>query len=433
MASIHKERRNGKTYYRLQFYDKDNRRRSMRLGAINKKSADAIRAKVEDLVSSSISGGSPHNETARWLTTIGDDLVAKLTYAGFGMFIPTRESATLKAFWDAYVESRKADTSSGTIDNFRQTQRELVSYFGAERDLRKISEGDADDWRQSLTPKFAPATVSKLVKQARQVFKYAVRKGVADRNAFAEVKAGSQQNDARKCFIERGTIEKVIQACPDAEWRLIVSLARYGGLRTPSETLKLRWGDIDWDKRRITVTSPKTKKQGKPFRVMPLFSKLEIPLAEAFEQAPEGAEFVISRYRDPRSNLRTPFCRILERAGVAPWERLFQNLRASCETELVDKFPIHVVTQWLGNTPAVANKHYLQVTDAHFAQAVDKTGGATGGAIAAEVVQQSVLSASDTDCQELTEAQTASEVNTPSAMFSDAFATLPSCPARTRT
>jgi hypothetical protein len=37
MASIFKERRGGNTYYRLQFYDKDNRDRSMRLGTINKK------------------------------------------------------------------------------------------------------------------------------------------------------------------------------------------------------------------------------------------------------------------------------------------------------------------------------------------------------------------------------------------------------------
>ena len=81
MASIHKERRNDKTHYRLQFYDKNNPRRSMRIGAINKKSADVIRAKVEDLLSSSISGGSSHNETARWLTTISNDLVAR-QYAG---------------------------------------------------------------------------------------------------------------------------------------------------------------------------------------------------------------------------------------------------------------------------------------------------------------------------------------------------------------
>jgi elongation factor P--beta-lysine ligase len=36
---------------------------------------------------------------------------------------------------------------------------------------------------------------------------------------------------------------------------------------------------------------------------------------------------------------------------------------------LAESFPIHVVCQWIGNSEAVAKRHYLQVTDEHFAQA----------------------------------------------------------------
>jgi len=49
---------------------------------------------------------------------------------------------------------------------------------------------------------------------------------------------------------------------------------------------------------------------------------------------------------------------------------LFHNLRASRETELAERFPIHVVVAWLGNTPEIARRHYLQVTDHHFEQAL---------------------------------------------------------------
>ena len=85
MASIHKERRGDKIRYRVQFYDKDNRRRSIRLGNVNKKSADSIRAKVEDLLSASIAGCRPSSETTQWLTSqVGEDMAAKLRRAGFG-------------------------------------------------------------------------------------------------------------------------------------------------------------------------------------------------------------------------------------------------------------------------------------------------------------------------------------------------------------
>ena len=70
------------------------------------------------------------------------------------------------------------------------------------------------------------------------------------------------------------------------------------------------------------------------------------------------------------ANLRTTFGKIVRRAGLQPWPRLFHNLRASRETELVETYPVQVVTSWLGNTPAVAMRHYLMTTDEHFEAAV---------------------------------------------------------------
>lgn len=71
-------------------------------------------------------------------------------------------------------------------------------------------------------------------------------------------------------------------------------------------------------------------------------------------------------------NLRTQFNRILKRAGLKPWPRLFHALRASRETELAKEFPIHVVTAWLGNTPRIAMKHYLMTTEDDFSKAVGR-------------------------------------------------------------
>ena len=72
-------------------------------------------------------------------------------------------------------------------------------------------------------------------------------------------------------------------------------------------------------------------------------------------------------------------------AGLEPWPRPFHNLRASRETELVETYPVQVVTSWLGNTPSVAMRHYLMTTDEHFATAIGD-----GGAEAAQKAAQSV-------------------------------------------
>ena len=68
--------------------------------------------------------------------------------------------------------------------------------------------------------------------------------------------------------------------------------------------------------------------------------------------------------------------------GLKPWPRLFHAMRASRETELAKDYPIHVVTAWSGNTPRIAMKHYLQVTDDDFERAAQ--GGAEYGAQVAQ-------------------------------------------------
>jgi hypothetical protein len=80
--------------------------------------------------------------------------------------------------------------------------------------------------------------------------------------------------------------------------------------------------------------------------------------------------FLIVRYRDQNCNLRPQLQRIIEKAGLKPWPKLFANLRASRATELAEQFPGHTAAAWMGHSPQVAQKHYWQVTEEHFQQAI---------------------------------------------------------------
>ncbi|MBN2455827.1 MAG: site-specific integrase [Sedimentisphaerales bacterium] len=172
--------------------------------------------------------------------------------------------------------------------------------------------------------------------------------------------------------LPRQEIAQVLEACPNDQWRLIFALARYGGLRIPSELHGLTWDDILWDKKRFIVHSPKTEHiEGKETRVVPIFPELEQYLYKAFEQAESGQKKVITICNvNSGSNFRTQASRIVKRAGLKCWPKLFQNMRASRETELAESYPIQVVTDWIGNSPDIAMKHYLQTTEEHFARAV---------------------------------------------------------------
>ncbi|MCC7083759.1 MAG: hypothetical protein IT427_01990, partial [Pirellulales bacterium] len=105
MASIIRENRNGRAMYRVQFFDRDNKRRSIRLGDVNRKDAEAIAVRINSLISHSIAGTPPDKATAEWLSEIGQDLADKLANAGL---IGKRETATLAAFLNGYIESNRS-------------------------------------------------------------------------------------------------------------------------------------------------------------------------------------------------------------------------------------------------------------------------------------------------------------------------------------
>jgi len=385
---------------RILFVDADENRKAIRLGKIDRKSAGAIARHVEALLSAKIGGQPIPRDTAAWLANIGAALHTRLARVGL---IQHRQeiSIPLGPFIDAFLAGRE-DLKPNTKTAFVQTRKALVRHFGENKPIIGINAGDADEWAAALRKDYAPATVATFVKKARQMFRHAVRKRLLTESPFASMRVPSQVNKAREEFVSRETIGQVIDAAPNLEWRVIIALARYGGLRTPSETLSLQWSYVDWKRGRLTVFSPKVEHlPSGGFRTIPLFPELRAILADAFDAAQEGSVYVINRYRDAKQNLRTHFLRIIRKAGAQPWGRLFHNLRASLETELAQDHPIHVVAQWLGNTPKIAAAHYLQVRDSDFDRAL--LGGAKSGALAAQKAAQQADAENGDDSQKAQE------------------------------
>jgi len=375
MASIFRES-NGRK--RIDFARPDGSRPRIRLGKKSMPQAELARRCVEDL----LGGGKLADETTDWLGTLDSRIYRRLVKA-----IPDADKyrnpvtavaapvATLRKLYDEFFAV--LNVKKGTLDAYKQGAGSLIAFFGDTTPLSAIDALAIDKWLQSLRDgELAGATVAKRTQTAKRMFQKAVRWKMVSESPLIDVKIGSQKNKARQFFITRDVAQKVLDACPDAQWRLLFALSRFGGLRCPSEHLALKWGDVDFGKEpdgrdgRIRVTSPKTAHhERKDTRLMPLFPELRKPLLDVFTEAAEGTEYVITRYRSANSNLRTQLERIMRRAGVDSWPRLFQNLRASRATELAAEFPSHVAAAWLGHSEEIADAHYRQVLDSDFAKA----------------------------------------------------------------
>ena len=374
MASVIRDK-NGRK--RIGFSAGDGTRKSLRLGKATQRQAEAVKVRVEQLVMASTGvTGVLDDETIKWLTGLDEVMYNKL--AAVGLVAP-RASAELGAFVTGYIQERK-DVKAGTATFYGHTKRNLIDFFGADKPLRDITPGDADQWRLYLLGQgLAENTVRRRCKMAKQFFKVAMKRELIPKNPFSELKGAVRGNSKRLYFISREESQKVLEACPCAEWRLIFALCRYAGLRCPSEVLRLRWTDVDWDRNRFCVHSPKTEHfEGGESRIVPIFPELLPYLQEVFENAEPGCEYLITRYRLHNLNLRTQLQRIIAKAGFKKWPKLFQNLRSTRETELAERWPEHVVCAWIGNSRVVARKHYLQVTDEHFERAAGVTSSDDG-------------------------------------------------------
>lgn len=376
----------------IQFKGPDGKRRTIRLGRVDEVVALEIKRHVEHLADCWTHNVAPHKATTEWLAKLQADPGRVWLYdrIASGGLAPERERPEdqrkpardrLRTFCDEFIAKRK-DVKPTTASVYHQTAGNLCEYFGKDRRLGEITAGDAADFKRWLLTKamqkaggtragLAKATANRRTRCAKQFFEDAVDHELIDRNPFRKVKSGSSINRERLFFVSRSVTDRIIDACPDAEWRAIVALARYGGIRVPSELLPLRWEDVNFQHDKLTITSPKTAHCDKPFRVVPVevFADIRPYLEDLLEVAKargpvKATDHVITRYRQQNINLRTQLLRIMKRAGVQPWQKLFQNMRSSRETELIYLgHKIHEVCSWIGNSPQVANDHYLQVLE----------------------------------------------------------------------
>ncbi len=388
MASIGKDQHGA---IRILFFDAHGRRRSIRPGKINSKLANELKLKIEHL-NALVSAQLPmDSDTARWVAHIGDDLAHKLAQVGL---IPARQSTRLGPFLEQYLQQRQLNSKPNTLANLQQVAKHLLQLYGANTALSSITPQEAQRlkthyWQRGL----APATIHRQLKFAKHFFAIACQQQRLSRNPFDNVKASNSINHQRQAYVSVSTLQPLLEQAP-APWRLLLALCRFAGLRCPSEVLSLRWDQIDFSHNRMTVHSSKTEHlPGKASRIVPLFARLRPYIDEARTDAQADAVYVISWWSEQQHqqaaqrgwkgmNLRTGLMRLLRSAGIAPWPKLFHNLRASCETDLMQQHPIHVVTAWLGNTPQIAITHYLQTQESDFAKAIaGPTGGSPGGSV----------------------------------------------------
>ena len=133
---------------RIQYVD-NGKRQSIPLGKkATQKQARAFVVKLEHLLTARFTGMD--DETARWVAALPDDMHSKLANLGLVKPKATTQNILLADFIEWYITTKAVAVKPNTVLVWRQAQQSLVDYFGPDKPLKAIHEGNAELWRLSM-------------------------------------------------------------------------------------------------------------------------------------------------------------------------------------------------------------------------------------------------------------------------------------------
>ena len=370
------------------------KRRSISVGRTSKKLIRPFQTLIDNLLPYAELGQTPPASLVKQARKLTPKLQDKLVERGL---IPLEVSRTINGFCKQFLNDHSKSVKSDTIRKLDNERKRLNKCFGKEKLLSDFTEYDAMQYREFLKLEgslWTPAGVKKGLSNAAvnrscglcsQFFNMAKKQRLIVDNPFDNIEKTNLTNKDRVYHVSVDEFDKLIENVGRWQIRVCLGLARWAGIRLPTEAVRLRWSDVHWgngtkeDPGHIIVENVKTKHHPtvSEYRKCPIFPELRPYLQEAWEMSKEGAEWVIegvesfdkNRDKPTKPNLRTTVLKSRKKAGLYPWPDPLKNLRKTRQTELTDEFPQHVVCEWLGNSEKVAEKHYLHVTDEHMSAA----------------------------------------------------------------
>lgn len=254
---------------------------------------------------------------------------------------------TITQLFDRYIASRP-ELSELSHAKLRHSGKLLERYLSGP--VKGITPARADDAKAKMLGAMRPVSAANNVRFARQVWAWALARKEVPENPWAGVKVLVRASDEPAPEVPADVVARVMaESSPDVA--CLLALCRFAGLRK-SEALHLDWPEVKGDELIVRARGGEvTTKQ----------ATRRVPISGRLAAALKRAEGLAS----PTGNLRndTHFAEkvlaAMDRAGVTPWPKMLQTLRANCETDWrahgIDTFD---VCKWMGHSVSTAYKHY---------------------------------------------------------------------------
>lgn len=191
-----------------------------------------------------------------------------------------------------YLKDQKARGLIGShhARHARCVLNKFADHCGQRR-VKNIGPSHVESWLAG-SPHLAPATTRYNLSRVRSLFRWLIQKGFAKRNPAAEVTAPKQPRTVPKA-LPAAAVAAVLEHCPDARGRLIVTLMVQQGLRC-CEVARLTMGDLD-----MTYGTMKVRGKGGHERVLPIMTQTQAAIDAYLGEYPASAGPFVRSYTSP--------------------------------------------------------------------------------------------------------------------------------------
>jgi integrase len=250
---------------------------------------------------------------------LGRDFIRRMVEASTGEGFKTY---TIEKWFSEWKEQRKATTKPATFKRYHHATDSFLTYLGdnVSSPLEWLTLSHVRAFRDKLHSEGRAAkTVNGYTKDVGSVLRAAVKEGLLLRSPLANLEALPEDDSVKRQPFTAEEVAKLMKHAPSEEWRGVILLGAYGGLRL-GDAATLRWSAVDVDRKVIEFVPQKTKRKAVARRiVLPMHDELynffmaqkssDDPAAPCF---PMLAETPIHT----RTGLSTTFSGIMEAAKV---------------------------------------------------------------------------------------------------------------------
>jgi len=282
----------------------------------------------------------------------------------------------------AYTQSKSQTVFSIIIDEYlkkeykgsrlNEERVKLNFWMDAlgDKPIIDITSTDINEALSTLPAHLKNATINRYVAAISVVFSYACREYGLHINPVRKIPS-LPENNKRTRFLSEAERTSLFKACRASKWDklyLIVLLAITTGARK-GELTKLRWNDIDFDRRTAYVA---TTKNGQP-KVLPLTDSV-IKELQIFDSKDSSLIFGSKVKEDVPYCFTKPWKRALEDGQIKDFR--FHDLRHSCASYLAQSgASLLEIADVLGHKQISVTKRYAHLCIRHKSSLINRVMG----------------------------------------------------------